>query len=193
MRHQWHTKVRAPTNSSLVNHWILLWLLTRVWVRGRYRCRNDSKTAVSPEPTLACMTACQAGNLECPAQPPGSLTGKECLLQAAKLVSSFKHLGCYWLTSSWEPSWSENTFPVTLIAYIALWREEPRDLWSVSGLPEALSCWSLKSFSAAGTASPPLRVPCLKHYQPFPPLPACLPPKLKPLTHTKLLHNSPSC
>ena len=41
----WHIKVQIVPKSNLVNQWVLLVLLTAIWVT--FRCRNDSKTAAS--------------------------------------------------------------------------------------------------------------------------------------------------
>ena len=100
------TKIEVTSKFYLVNQWVLLGLLTGIWVMVIYRNRSDSKTAASPKPTLLWVAAHKAGNwnmsqlpvsqqlecalsrnLSCSKPLPGSLMGF-CFYQARGLWQS---------------------------------------------------------------------------------------------------------
>lgn len=139
--------VGAAPKSSLVNWWVVWWLLTEIWM-----IRNDSKITALPKPTKAWATITKAGNLQPTTKPMGSSSAWRAffpgdsaglsIFWAIQLLLSVPWR--VWLVSSSGPLWwfpsqvgsSESDSQQLLL----LGRDGPREC-TVWGLSEAiLSC-----------------------------------------------------
>ena len=95
-------KGTTPPKPNLVNQWVLLWLLTGIWVSGYLQeqkwFKDNSITKAHPQ---------HLGNLKHTAQPAGSSTGWRMSFPGASVDLKINQASCLVSASSRKLGWSQ--------------------------------------------------------------------------------------